>query len=140
MAHRFLDHSADVALELTAPSQVELFIEAMRGLTDTMTSLERVAALVGARVDIEAPDLECLLVDWLNELIYQFESRGLLFSAGAIEIESMAVGWRLVGRVEGEPFDAGRHGLKTLVKSATFHQLRLDGDRNGWSARVVLDL
>lgn len=140
MARRFLDHGADAALEVTASSLPELFREAMWGLTDTMTRLDRVARKVAVRVEIEAPDAECLLVDWLNELIYRFESEGLVFSEAQLEIGSTAAGWRLAARVEGEPFDSVRHELKTLVKSATFHQLRLAGDANGWSARVVLDL
>jgi len=140
LAYRFLDHAADVCFEVTARSLTELFCEALRALTDTMVDLESVAAEISFPVEKEAADLEMLLVDWLNEAVAFHETDGALFSRADIEIEQISSGWHLAGVLLGEPFDAARHGLKTLVKAVTFHQLRIERGVTGWRARVVLDL
>jgi hypothetical protein len=87
MPHRFLDHTADVAADLDGRSAGELFASAMQALTDTMTPLETVRPLVTQSVTLEAPTLEDLLVDWLNELLYPFEvhdMRGYGFPIGGV--------------------------------------------------------
>ena len=140
MAYRFLDHGADVCFEVTARSLPELFCEALRALTDTMVDVESVMAEIQSPVEIRAADLEVLLVDWLNEAVAFHETEGALFTRADIEIEPTSSGWHLAGVRWGESFDADRHGLKTLVKAVTFHQLRIERGVRGWRARVVLDL
>jgi SHS2 domain-containing protein len=140
LAYRFIDHAADACLEVTARSLPELFCEALRGFTDTIVDLGSVVARVGSSVDIEATDLEMLLVDWLNEMVALQETDGTLFARADVDIEESPTGWHLTGVLWGESFDAARHGLKTLVKAVTFHQLRIEHNAAGWRARVVLDL
>lgn len=105
-----------------------------------MVDLESVVAEISSPVDIDAAELEVLFVAWLNEVVAFHETDGVLFSHADIEIEQTSSGWHLAGLMWGESFDAARHGLKTLVKAATFHQLRIERGVTGWRARVVLDL
>jgi SHS2 domain-containing protein len=57
------------------------------------------------QVRCEAPDLELLLVEWLNALIYEMAVRKMLFGRFAVRID----GGRLEGRLWGEPVDVERH-------------------------------
>ncbi len=85
----------------------------------------------------EAPDAEALLVAWLNELVYLFDTEHLLLRRFEIE----ALGQRsLRARVFGEPADPERHEIKTGVKSATYHGLAIRRTRSGYSARIILDV
>jgi SHS2 domain-containing protein len=140
MGHRFIDHTADVAAELDAPALPELFGAAARALTDTITRLEAVASSVTELVTLEAPALDDLLVDFLNELLYRFEVRALLVSAVDLRVIERDGRWSVTGSVSGEPMDPVRHPTRVLVKGATYHGLHITCANGTWRARVVFDI
>lgn len=140
MGHRFIDHTADVAAELDGRNPGELFASAARALTDTITAVEAVHPFVTEPVTLEAPTLEDLLVDWLNELLYRFEARNVLFSDAEVSVEDRDGRWYLEGTVTGEIFDTARHPYRVLVKSATYHGLNVVYDHGTWRARIVFDI
>jgi SHS2 domain-containing protein len=140
MGYRFVDHTADVAADLTGRTLGELFLAAAQALTDTMTELARVQPLVTQPVTLESGSPEDLLVDWLNELLYRFEVRDMLFSDATVSVEERDRRWHLTGSVAGELFDAERHPTRVLVKSATYHALAITHEAGTWRARVVFDI
>lgn len=142
MPHEFTSHTADVAVELRAASREALFAEALVAFTDTVTDPKRVEPAGEYELEVEARDLESLLVEWLGELVYRFEVDGLLFREAAVEIGDGPEGLRLTARARGESYDEERHPLKVLVKGVTYHELavRRDDETGGWFARVVLDI
>ena len=140
MGHTFIDHTADVAADLDGRTPGELFASAAHALTDTMTELGAVRPAVTQPVTLEAPTLEDLLVDWLNELLYRFEVRTMLFSTADVTVEERDGGWALTATVGGEPLDPGRHPSRVLVKSATYHGLHVTRDGGTWRARIVFDI
>jgi SHS2 domain-containing protein len=140
--HEFTSHTADVAVELRAASREALFAEALVAFTDTVTDPKRVEPAGEYELEVEAPDLESLLIEWLGELVYRFEVDGLLFREAAVEIGDGPEGLRLTARARGEPYDEERHPLKVQVKGVTYHELevRRDDETGGWFGRVVLDI
>jgi SHS2 domain-containing protein len=88
-------------------------------------------------VSLESSDREALLVDWLNYLIYLTDLDGFL--GRDFEVVSLT-SKHLEAKVRGEIFDASRHPEKTAVKAATFHNLEIVSEPDGWRATVVLDL
>src|SRR3954468_21937163 len=140
MGYRFIDHTADVAAELDGGSPGELFTSAAQGLTANIRPLEGVRPSVPQSVTLEAPTLEDLLVDWLNELLYRFEVRNVLFSDADVTIEERDGRWALSATARGEPFDPSRHPSRVLVKSATYHGLQVTREQGTWRARVVFDI
>ncbi len=140
MGHRFVDHTADVAADLDGGSPGELFVSALQALTDTMTPLDGVRPSVTQPVTLEAPTLEDLLVDWLNELVYRFEVQNMLFSAADVRVGEGDGRWRLSATVRGERFDPARHRSCVLVKNATYHGLHVVHEQGTWRARIVFDI
>ena len=140
MAHRFIDHTADVAADLDGGSLEELFVSAAQALTDTITALDTVRPLVTQPVTIEAATVEDLLVDWVNELVYRFEVRNLLVATADVRIEQHDGRWALSGTVRGDTFEPARHPSRVLVKSATYHGLHVTRAHGKWTARVVFDI
>jgi SHS2 domain-containing protein len=86
---------------------------------------------------VGSEDRDGLLVDWLNELIYVFDSKHVLFSR--FDIGSLTYN-ALKATCYGEDFDPSKHKIKIGVKAATYHMLRLDTDNNGYKAQVILDI
>lgn len=140
MGYSFVDHTADVAADLTGRTLGELFQSAAQALTDTITEISRVQPLITQSVTLESEAVEDLLVDWLNELLYRFEVQDMLFSDAAVRVEERDRRWHLGGSVYGELFDAARHPTRVLVKSATYHALAITQDAGTWPGRVVFDI
>lgn len=106
-------------------------------LTATVTELERVAP--GERVDIrcEAPDLELLLVDWVNALVYEMAIRKMLFSRFAVSLD----GTHLAGSAWGEAVQRRKHMPAVEAKGATYTALRVcEQAGGGWMAQCVIDV
>lgn len=141
MSHRFLDHTADVGVAIDAASLDTLFAEAAEALTETITHRPAVEVALERRFELVAPDLETLLVDWLNELVYVFEVDRQLFGEAAVTVTAAAGGRRLTAVARGEVWDPERHRVMVLVKAVTHHGLEVSGRPDGtWSARVVFDV
>lgn len=135
--YRIIDHTADIGLEIYGKTREEVFINAASGLFSLITNPDRVAADQQQKIGLDAPDYDELLVAWLNELLYYFDAEGLLFSR--FEIERLTRE-RLVGRAYGEKLDRSRHEINTVIKAATYHQLKLEATDEGFQARIILDI
>ena len=140
MGYTFIDHTADIAAELTGRTAEELFRSAAQALTDTITHLSSVQPSVTQSVTLESGSLEELLVDWLNELLYRFEVQNMLVSDTTVTLRQADGRWHLAASITGELFDPARHPIRVLVKSATYHGLHLVGEPGSWRARIVLDV
>jgi SHS2 domain-containing protein len=140
MGYAFVDHTADIAADLTGRSAGELFASAAQALTDTITDLSAVCPVVTQSVTLEAGSLEDLLVDWLNELLYRFEVQNVLVSDASVTVREDAGRWYLAATVGAERFDPAKHPARVLVKSATYHGLRITHEQGTWAARIVFDI
>lgn len=135
--YRQLPHTADLAWRLWGAGLPELFENAGRALSATLTDRRYLRRRATREVSLSAGDREALLVDWLNHLLYLFDVDGFL--GRDFQVESLT-DERLEARVTGESFDPNRHPERTAVKAATFHQLSIVAVKDGWEATVVLDL
>lgn len=136
-----LDHTADVGFELRAPTLEGLFEEARRALL--MVVFERPPEEGGEKREIQlsAPDLETLLVRWLNELTYLVQDAGFVPVAAEIQIRTRdGTNPSLDARLSGAPLMLEKYGWQGEIKSATFHGLDVANDDGGWHARVILDV
>ena len=155
----FFEHTADIGLEIRGRTLEELFRWAAMGLRQVVAGpvvlptpsssptapIEPAGRPAGSRVRVSlsgAPDPEALLVDWLNFLVYIFETEDRLPGDGPweLEVEGRAEAtWRLDGWFEGIPVAPGL--VVTAVKGATLHGLEIAFSKEGlYHARVVLDV
>jgi SHS2 domain-containing protein len=81
-------------------------------------------------------DIEYLFVDWLDELLFLFESKRFLAS----EFETVVDEMGLSATVRGETCDLTRHALAHEVKAVTYHGLTVEQTPDGWQAEVILDI
>lgn len=132
----YMDHTADVGIVATGEDLKEAFAQAARGLFDFMADMSVVRETEACDVSVTAPDRDALLVAWLNELLFLCEVEHRYFSRFEIyEMEETG----LKARCYGEGFDPARHRLKSGVKSATYHMLRVE-DGSPARVQVVLDV
>lgn len=138
---RMLDHTADIGFEIRAATLETLFDEARRALLMTMFEQPPTRGEEERPVRLSAPDLETLLVRWINELVYFVQGEGFVpvLSNGRIR-EAGEEGFSLEARLVGAPLDLEGFGWQGEIKSATFHGLAVEQKREGWQARVILDV
>jgi len=131
-----LNHTADVGIIAYGADLSQAFANAAKGLFSLITELDDVEEVVHRDIELTASDEESLLVEWLNELIYQFDTEGIIFKRfDIIQLDNT----QLKARGYGEKVDSSRHKLKTGVKAATYHMLKVDKG-GGCRVQVLFDI
>ena len=133
--HRYeeVEHTADRALLVRGLDLPDLFVGAARGMYSLMGDVDGLVATTWREIRLEASDLESLLVDWLNELLFLSEMEGLHFVDSQVELLDDV---RLVARAGGIPAQF----TAPSIKAATFHNLALVRDEAGWSTVITFDV
>lgn len=130
-------HEADVGVRGVGETLGQAFEQAAVALTAAVTDPEAVSPRQPVEIACEAPDPEVLLVDWLNALVYEMATRGLLFGRFEVEIED----GRLRGTAWGEPVQVEKHRPAVEVKGATYTGLKVARGEDGrWVAQCVVDV
>jgi SHS2 domain-containing protein len=131
-----LDHTADVGIIAYGADLRQAFANAARGLFSLITELDDVEEVLHRDIELTASDEESLLVEWLNELVYHFDTESIVFKRfDIIQLNNT----HLKARGYGEKVDSSRHKLKTGVKAATYHMLKVDKN-NGFRVQVLFDI
>ena len=131
------DHTADLGLRISAPSLPELFSEAATALFSIMVvNLDAVQPVQTRQYTIEGAEPDYLLFDWLSELLYTFDSDGLLLREFHVELTDAG----LTATAAGEPLDHARHQMDHEVKAITYHQLSVKQTAHGYQAEVIVDI
>jgi riboflavin kinase/FMN adenylyltransferase len=131
--YREVEHTADRALWVWGEELPDLFVGAAWGMYSLMGDLHGLVPMEWKQVELETEDWEGLLVEWLNELLYYTEMEEVLFVDFRIDSLSAA---HLVARVGAVRAPATR----AHIKAATFHNLELVKDRDGWSTEITFDV
>lgn len=134
--YRWVDHTAEVELEIEADSEPEVFADGMLALAELLgfasaaqTPDER---LLSRSVSIAGSDRAGRFAGWLEELVYLAESEGFVAVALAtMQLRDDGVDAHVRGLI-GEP--------PPLVKAVTLHRLLFEPRGAGYVARVVLDV
>lgn len=135
--YEVFEHTADVGIRIQADDLNTLFAEAGRALFSVIVqNLEDVRATDTVEFAIQEKETDFLLLDWLGELLFTFESRGLLLSNFSVTVDENG----LAASAQGEPLDRTHHHLEHEVKAITYHGLRVEPTDNGWMAEVILDI
>ena len=130
-------HVADVGVRGFGASMAEAFEQAAVAMTAVITEPDRVRPAQAVEIHCEAPDPDILLADWLNAVVYEMATRGMLFSRFEVTID----GLRLVACAHGERVDVPRHRPAAEVKGATLSELEVAQDADGlWHAQCVVDV
>ena len=132
---QLIEHTADTGLIAYGNNLAEAFANAAYGLFSIIAELKTVKENESRRLEISEEDSEGLLFECLNSLIYLFDVEMLLFKKFDI-IDFHERGLKAI--CYGEKYDPSRHHLKTGVKSATYHKLKVDEEKN--QVQVIFDV
>lgn len=128
---RWLEHTAELGLEIEAPSREAVFAEALAAFAELVGGGE--GSPTTREVEAEADEPGLLLVEWLSELLYLADVEQFVPERiASLELDGNRLRATVEGRL-GEPAQ--------LLKAVTLHRLEFREDATvGWRAHVVLDV
>jgi len=132
---KFIEHTADIGLIAYGQTLAEAYANAAYGMFSIIAELDNVREVESRQVELTEDDSESLLFGWLNRLLYIFDVEKLLFKRFDItEFD----GCHLKATCYGERYDPSRHKTKLGVKSATYHLMKVNAQRN--QVQVIFDV
>ncbi len=138
---KLFDHKADVGVKGVGSTPEEAFAECAKAMFSVMADLKKVEVREWDGITVEAKDAEALLVEFLNELLYLKDVNEKLYSRFYLYITGGSGNTcSLVGKAGGEKIDAKKHKIKTEVKAASYHQLKVTKEAGKWIAQCVVDV
>jgi len=123
---RFLDHTADAKFQAFGRTLEEAFANAALAVASLMWDPAKVGPMLDHLVDVQGRDLEQLLVRFLGEIIYVFETRGFLVAAVpdlTIDKEDGGLRLRAVFKGDNQP---AQYVIFGHVKAVTYNEMRID--------------
>jgi SHS2 domain-containing protein len=135
--YEIFEHTADLGLRIRTTDLEDLFTESADGLFSVIVEGEpddREARPLEFRIDGERHDY--LLFDWLNELLYIFDTKRLVLERFRVHLDEKG----LEARADGRPLRPERDRLLHEVKAITYHGLRVERVEDGWLAEVIVDI
>jgi SHS2 domain-containing protein len=133
----FLDHTGDIGIRLRAGSLEALFSRAGMAMFEIICPTGERSAVERRKIAVDAGDLEQLLVNWLSELNYIFQTEHFLMAkVQHIHIEAMS----LQAEIAGGALDHKVHEIHTEIKAVTFHDIFVKKTNKIWEAQVIFDI
>jgi SHS2 domain-containing protein len=130
-----IEHTADIGITAYGANLKEAFANAGYAMFSLIADLKNVRENVRRQIEVQADDREGLLVSWLNELLYIFDVESTVFKR--FEVTELSE-TSLKAEGYGELLDQSRHTLKTGIKAATYHMLKIEKNHR-YSIRVIFD-
>jgi SHS2 domain-containing protein len=143
MPYRYLDDIAiaDAAFEAWGQTAEEMLVSASDATVNIMVrDLDRIRYRDYRHLQIEEDQLDMLLFQLLQELIYYKDAEQLLLRVRTIRLEQQDGSWRAYVELAGETIDPDRHNLVVDVKAITLHQFDVKQTASGWIASVIVDV
>jgi SHS2 domain-containing protein len=130
-----IEHTADMGLKAFGKDLPEAFTNAAYGMFSIIAELDKIKEKENRRIEVNEDNAEALLFQWLNILLYYFDVETLIFE----RFDILEFGEKHLAAVcYGEKYDPRRHQLKTGIKSATYHMLEVDKEKN--TVQVIFDV
>jgi len=138
--YRFLAHTADAKFQAFGSTLEEAFSNAALAVASVMWDWNKVAHKVRVSIDAQGSDLERLVVNYLEEILFLLDTRAfLLAGVENIRIEETGAGWRLTADFVGDT-DPAQYEIFGEVKAVTYNEMRIEKSAEGATLQVVIDL
>jgi SHS2 domain-containing protein len=135
--YEVFEHTADIGIHAFGTTLPELFVHAAQGMESLLVEPAQVRAATSREISVEGHDSVSLLIAWLNELVFLFDTEYLLFRDFTIATFSET---HLTGQASGEVYDAKRHELSSAIKAVTWHEAAITRTNDVYQARIIFDL
>jgi SHS2 domain-containing protein len=131
-------HKADIGIKGKGKTLEQAFEETAKAMFDVEVNIKKVKTSRKIQVKVEAENNEELLIEWLNALLSQASLKGMVFSKFKVKIKKEK-NLKLEGEAWGEKLKK-EHEIKDEIKGATYSQLKVKKEKQGWIAQCIVDV
>ncbi len=135
---KITEHTADAGIEVEADSLSEAFEETSKAFTEIVTGGKLPESNNSNSINIDANDLDSLLVKFISHLIFLFDTENFLVCSAKIET-NVDSGFGLNGTLFGDTYKQSLHGYGVEIKAVSYHLLEVISGPPS-KIRVILDL
>lgn len=132
MPFQFLDHEADIKIQLTGNTEQQLFEQAISALAAYSTD-KKIEPKKGKTLEVKGTDRQSLLYNFIEELLYLIDAEQFIACKGTVTLR----GNNLTAELYGD--DTKNYAL-LHVKSPTYAEMQIEKKKTGWEAIIVLDV
>jgi SHS2 domain-containing protein len=137
----FLEHTADVYVRAHGKTMEEAYENAALAMFETITDTDKVAQAKSETLEVEAEDQYALLYNWLEALLVNSETKGMLYSKfQIIAFKETKEKFIIKAKVWGEEFDPQKHPQKVAVKAVTYHRMVVIHEMDRVILEFILDI
>ncbi len=133
--YELIEHTADVGVKAFGNCVSEAFENAAIAMFDIITDKSKIEPVGEYKIELEAPDIEQLLVDFLSELLFLNGAENLVFGKFNVHIKDK----NLIAKVFGEEFNTDKHKIGTEIKAITYHMLEVN-NKEPYFVKVLFDI
>ncbi len=138
VSYKFLDHTTDAFIEVTADTLESAFTMAAKSVVETTLDPTTIEEKEERIVEVSGQDLRFLLYNWLEEVIYQLITKGFAISRFEITISKNSE-YTIKAKTFGEKIDLKKHRFRVEIKAPTFHEMQITQE-DKVTLRFLLDL
>ncbi|MDP8289345.1 MAG: archease [Candidatus Susulua stagnicola] len=135
----FIEHTAELGLRVKGKTSEDLFNNYAVVLFSLLTDYQP-KQIINRKITLQAQSLSELLVDWLNELLSIFFADNFLPKEYFIKITDDKGGKILEAEIRGEEFNFENNILKREIKAATYHNVKVEENDQGYVGEVIFDV
>jgi SHS2 domain-containing protein len=132
-----LEHTSDIGVMARGATREEALVAASKGLVSILVDPSPFKPEQERFFKASGRDEAAQVVNWLNEILFFFDTEGMVFVEFQIDAWTPA---GITGHARGERLDIERHEFRTAVKAATYHQFESRQTADGWEFRVFVDV
>ena len=136
--YELLEHTADIFIKANGKTLSEAFENAAIGMFDIIYPTAKVGSVGEYQLEHKSSDLEQLLVEWLSELLYIYETQNVLFSSFKVQIDETQLSLKC--QAFGEKVDPAKHKISDEIKAVTYHMLEIGRENDGYFVKVLFDV
>ena len=136
MKFKFLPHTADIKFQAFGKSLEEVFENSALAMFNSMHE-GKIKETKILNIKIDGNDFENLLYNFLEELLFLFDTEGFFLSKiKNIKIDKNKM--TLEAEISGD--NAEQYEIHIDVKAVTYNDIFVKKENNKWVAQIVLDV
>ena len=133
--YELIDHTADICIKAYGDNISEAFENAAIAMFDIITDNSKVDSIGEYDIELDAPDLEQLLVDFLSELLFLNTAKNIVFGSFNVKIKDK----NLSAKVFGEEYNTSKHKIGVEIKAVTYHMLEVN-NKKPFFVQILFDI
>jgi len=130
-------HTADIGVRVFGKTLKELFENAAFAMFDILADLEGLKGEITQDFELTASNHEELLISWLDELLYNFYAKNIIFYK--FEVEELFEDI-IRAKAFGRSVSENRNRLKTEIKAATYYNLKIIKKDDYYEVNIIFDV